>query len=109
MIRNIEKKELTHRREIFSSKLIGSSLHRSLLWVLLVALSGCASGPGRLGSDAPDLGHADAAAYGADGFTFGKQGQVERPANNFRFYFKNCALSDNQTFYSKTSYWCESY
>lgn len=73
-----------------------------------LALSGCSSSGKRLGwvneEEAPDT-NVDSAAYGADGFTYRKEQTIREP-NDFQFYFKHCALSDNQAFYSKTAYWC---
>lgn len=51
---------------------------------------------------------ADAAAYSTDAIFLGKDQKV-RPANDFQFYFKNCTQSDERSYYSKTSYWCNDF
>lgn len=87
---------------------LGRGLGRALL--TLVLASGCAAPTARLGSEDPERDYArsqaEAAAFAADGFTFRKEQKI-RPKNDFDFYFKRCLRSDDQTFYSKTSYWCE--
>lgn len=70
--------------------------------------AGCATSNKRLGwiseeSDSPP--GVSSAAYGADSFSFRKQ-QVIREPNDFMFYYKHCALSDQKAYFSKTSYWC---
>lgn len=53
-----------------------------------------------------DKSNADPAAFGImDAFTFNKK-QKRREANDFKFYYKRCALDGNRSYYSKTSYWC---
>lgn len=53
--------------------------------------------------------HAHPAAYGIiDTFTFGKPQHI-RPANDFRFYFKDCEMTEpenDRAFFSKTAYSC---
>jgi hypothetical protein len=49
--------------------------------------------------------NAHPAAYGMESAFLGKTQKV-RPANDFQFYYKNCTQTDNRSYYSKTSYWC---
>jgi hypothetical protein len=76
-------------------------------------LLGCASSSDMRTSTEPEgpreKSRAHPAAYGvADTFTFGKPQKI-RPANDFKFYFKECEPTDPQNdraFFSKTAYSC---
>jgi hypothetical protein len=72
-------------------------------------LAGCATDDGtRLGSE-PEFpyatSNAEAASYGADGFTFNKKMNVRAP-NEFMFYYKRCTLTGDRSYYSRTDYYC---
>lgn len=82
----------------------------SLLIIVSAISIGCASTSAemRLGIEDESIwesSRADGAAYVSDAMSFRKPMKV-RPKNNYRFYFKECSLNDEGTFYSKTSYWC---
>lgn len=91
----------------------GFALRRSLALVCVatLAFNSCASTDDeyRMGTESTDWyeqSNADPAAFGiVDGFTFNKK-QKRRQENDFKFYYKRCALDGGRTFYSRTSYWC---
>jgi hypothetical protein len=74
-----------------------------------LALPSCATDDGtRLGSEPAypyEASTADAASYGADGFTFNKKMKVRGP-NEFMFYYKRCTLTGDRSYYSRTDYFC---
>lgn len=93
------------------SRAFTSALPVMFLGVLVLTLTSCASTDseyqmGTESTDWYDQSNADPAAFGImDAFTFNKK-QKRREANDFKFYYKRCALDGNRSFYSKTSYWC---
>lgn len=72
-------------------------------------LHSCATDDGtRLGSEPAypyATSNAEAASYGADGFTFNKIMKVRGP-NEFMFYYKRCSLTGERSYYSRTEYFC---
>jgi hypothetical protein len=79
------------------------------LILIATLLSGCATDDGtRIGSEPANAyanSNADPSSYGADGFTFNKK-QFIRPKNDFMFYYKNCSLTGERGYYSRTDYAC---
>lgn len=96
-----------------TQKLPWSGPTHRLSWLLacfcLTLHGGCASPDTRMGSEdfigSYEESTAHGAAYTSDMMTFSKEQKV-RPKNDSQFYFKSCELNGDQTFYSKTSYWC---
>ncbi len=84
-----------------------------ILALSCLILTACATGGDgyQMGSEPTEASysknHAAPAAYGADGFTFNKR-QPTHAANDSQFFNKKCALNDKSTYYSKTSYYCDS-
>lgn len=85
-----------------------------LILAICGCASGCASSPRDMRTSTEPEGpreksRAHPAAYGiVDTFTFGTPQHV-RPPNDFKFYYKNCELTDPQSdraFFSKTAYSC---
>jgi hypothetical protein len=94
----------------FTFSVVSSGLFGGMVVCLIVGpMAGCASGDGtRMGNEPANAylnSNADPSTYGADAFTFNKREHV-RPANDFMFYFKNCNLSGERGYYSRTDYWC---
>lgn len=89
---------------------------------ILGIATGCQSGglhglksDERLSTDRYDVifsAHAHPAAYGLnDAYTVNAPQKI-RPANDFKFYFKDCEATDpkaEQAFFSKTAYSCGGY
>ncbi|RYZ63420.1 MAG: hypothetical protein EOP05_23615 [Proteobacteria bacterium] len=82
------------------------------LWLPLIAcfaLTACATDDSRMGTENTDwyaASNADPASFGiTDGFSFNKKQKV-RSANDYKFYYKRCALGGDRVHYSRTSYWC---
>jgi hypothetical protein len=97
---------------IFSSlvaSVVTSAVASAVAATLVGSLAGCASSKDtRFGLEDDSVwekSQASGDAYGADAMTFRKTMKI-RPKNDFRFYYKNCELTDHESFYSKTSYWC---
>jgi hypothetical protein len=96
---------------MLATRLIFNCLILSLTLGLALATVGCATTDdntqmGTESTDWYDKSGADPAAFGImDAFTFNKK-QKRREANDFKFYYKRCALDGTRSYYSKTSYWC---
>ena len=72
------------------------SMWRVLAFLFLV---GCSSSSGKYMMPESDFGH-------AEGFTFRKEQTDRRNWKPWQFYYKDCASTGNESYYSKTSYQC---
>jgi hypothetical protein len=70
---------------------------------------GCAAHPTyRMGNESEKSfqdSKASPEVWSVDYFSVRKPELIRSP-NDYPFYYKHCSMNDNQTFYSKTSYWC---
>ena len=79
---------------------------RFVLPLMAWLVVGCASDKGYLLPENDDGNQADAGAYAADGMHFRKAVPDRRKYVPWEFYYKHCAGTGDEVYFSKTSYEC---
>jgi len=85
---------------------------KTVLVLMFLLLGACASSSG--GDDGhtwkmpvnDENANPNPDSYGADGFTFSKEQPHREDPKSWQFYYKHCAMTGEESYYSATSYDC---